>query len=122
MLCKKAGSRNGGCNVPAYLIANIELHDPERYKEYVERVPALIEKHGGQYRVRAGESRVLEGRWSPSRLVILEFPDRAAALAFYNDPDYEPYKRLRQSISESSLIVVDGYQASGRPETVAPRR
>ena len=95
--------------MPAYLIANIDLHDAERYKDYVEGVPALIEKHRGKYRVRGGDSQVLEGRWSPSRLIILEFPDREAALAFYNDPEYEPYKSLRQSISDSSLILVDGY-------------
>jgi uncharacterized protein (DUF1330 family) len=91
-----------------YLIANIDLHDAARYKEYVERVPALIEKHGGRYRVRGGDSVVLEGGWSPSRLIVLEFPDRARALAFYNDPDYGPYKSLRQSISDSSLILVEG--------------
>lgn len=95
--------------MPAYLIANIDLHDVERYKDYVEHVPALIEKHRGKYRVRGGDSQVLEGSWSPSRLIVLEFPDRDAALAFYNDPEYEPYKSLRQSISDSSLILVDGY-------------
>lgn len=95
--------------MPAYLLANIDLHDAERYKDYVERVPALIEKHRGRYRVRGGDAQVLEGTWSPSRLIILEFPDREAALAFYNDPEYEPHKRLRQSISDSNLILVDGY-------------
>jgi len=93
----------------AYLVADIELHDLEQYKDYVEHVPALIEKHGGKYCVRTGESQVLEGNWTPSRLVILEFPDREAALAFYADPDYEPYKSLRQAISDSGVILVDGY-------------
>ncbi len=94
--------------MPAYLIANIELHDAEQYQDYVAHVPALIQKHGGTYRVRGGHTRVLEGNWSPARLVVLEFPDRAAALAFYDDPDYAVYKALRQSISSSSLILVDG--------------
>ncbi len=94
----------------AYLIADIALHDADRYKEYVENVPALIEKHGGKYRVRGGDSQVLEGSWLPSRLIILEFPSREAALAFYNDPAYEPYKSLRQSISDGNLVVVDGYE------------
>ena len=92
----------------AYLIANIHVQDAERYKEYVASVPALIAKHGGQYRVRGGEAQALEGQWTPDRLIILEFPDRAAALAFYNDPAYEPLKALRQAITDSSLVVVDG--------------
>ena len=94
----------------AFLVADIALHDVDRYKEYVENVPALIEKHGGKYRVRGGDSQILEGGWVPSRLIILEFPDRAAALAFYNDRAYEPYKALRQSISDGNLVVVDGYE------------
>lgn len=95
--------------MPAYMIADIELNDPERYRDYVEHVPALIEKHGGKYCVRGGESEVLEGSWVPARLIVLEFPDRAAALAFYNDPQYEPYKRLRRSISESDVVIAEGY-------------
>jgi uncharacterized protein (DUF1330 family) len=93
----------------AYLIANITVHDAERYKEYVANVPALIEKHGGRYCVRGGDPEVLEGSWTPSRFVVLEFPNREAVLALYNDPEYQPYKRLRQSATDSNLIVVDGY-------------
>jgi uncharacterized protein (DUF1330 family) len=101
--------KDGG-PMPAYIIANIELHDAERYKDYIKHVPALIEKSGGKYLVRGGRSQVLEGSWSPSGLIILEFPDREAALALYNHPEYQPYKNLRQSISTSSLIVVDGHE------------
>ena len=93
--------------MPAYLIANIELHDAERYKAYIEHVPALIEKHGGKYLVRGGRSEVLEGGWSPTRLIVLEFPSRDAAVAFYDDPDYAPYKELRQAVSTTSLILVE---------------
>ena len=92
----------------AYVIANIRVNDPERYKDYVARVPPLIEKHGGKYCVRAGESQVLEGAWTPDRFVVLEFPSREAALAFYNDPDYVPLRSLRQSITESNVILIDG--------------
>jgi uncharacterized protein (DUF1330 family) len=91
-----------------YLIANIRVNDSERYKDYVANVPALIEKHGGEYRVRGGETQVLEGQWIPDRLVVLEFPDRDAAMAFYNDPDYAPFRELRQAVTDSALVLVDG--------------
>lgn len=91
-----------------YLIANIRVHDTERYKEYVAAVPPIIAKHGGKYRVRGGEATVLEDKFSPDRFVVIEFPDRAAALGFYNDPAYAPYKALRQEITESAAIIVDG--------------
>ncbi|MDH3420953.1 MAG: DUF1330 domain-containing protein [Gammaproteobacteria bacterium] len=96
--------------MPAYVIANIRVNDAERYKDYVANVPALIAKHGGEYRVRGGEFEVLEGQWTPDRLVVLEFPDREAALAFYNDPDYAPFRSLRQSVTDSSVVIVDGYE------------
>ena len=92
----------------AIVIADIALHDARRYRAYVDHVPALVAKHGGRYRVRGGECEVLEGTWSPSRLILLEFPDREAALAFYNDPAYEPYRRLRQSVSDGNVILVEG--------------
>jgi len=94
--------------MPAYLIAVVEVHDAERYREYIERVPALIEKHGGRYLVRGGRMEVLEGDWSPPRIAIIEFPSRDAAHAFFADPDYEPYRRLRQAVTTSDLVLVDG--------------
>ena len=91
-----------------FLIANIRVNDPERYKDYVAAVPAIIARHGGKYRVRGGAAAVLEGAWAPDRLVVLEFPDRAAAHAFYDDPEYVPYRSLRQSITDSNVVIVEG--------------
>jgi uncharacterized protein (DUF1330 family) len=93
----------------AYLIADIRVRDTERYKDYVANVSTLVAKHGGRYRVRGGAVDVLEGSWSPGRLVILEFPDRAAALGFYNDPAYAPLKKLRQTIAASAVALVEGW-------------
>jgi len=91
-----------------YLIANIRVNDLDRYQDYVTAVPAIIARHGGRYRVRGGAAEVLEGAWTPDRLVVLEFPDRDAALAFYEDPDYAPFKSLRQAITDSQVVIVEG--------------
>jgi uncharacterized protein (DUF1330 family) len=99
----------GDGNMTAYLIADIRVRDTERYQDYVANVLALVEKHGGRYRVRGGAVDVLEGSWSPGRLVILEFPDRAAALGFYSDPAYAPLKKLRQTIAASAVALVEGW-------------
>jgi len=61
----------------AYILASIEITDPEAYEEYRRRVPAIIAVHGGRYLVRGGLVRGLEGDKPASRLVILEFPDMA---------------------------------------------
>ena len=68
----------------AFIIADIRVEDPEAYKDYVAQVPALVAKHGGIYRARGGEHETLEGDWSPNRIVLLEFPDAAAAHAWFD--------------------------------------
>ena len=50
----------------AYVIANIQITDPDRYPEYASRVPQTIERHGGRYLARGGKVEVLEGEWEPS--------------------------------------------------------
>jgi uncharacterized protein (DUF1330 family) len=51
-------------------------------------VPATEQRHGGRYLGRGGATKVLEGDWEPHRLVIIEFPDMAALMAWYNSPSF----------------------------------
>ena len=90
------------------MILDIEIHDPEGFKEYRARVPALIAKHGGEYLVRGGESEVIEGSWRPRRLVLFRFPDRRAIRAFFEDPAYAELNAIRQKTCETSIVAVDG--------------
>ncbi len=92
----------------AFILVDITVNCPEEYREYLEKVPPLVAKHGGRYRVRGGEHQILEGDWAPNRLVIVEFPNREAALAFYHDPEYQPVKAIRTRTTDSRMIVVDG--------------
>jgi len=92
----------------AYLIVNTNVRDTEAYKEYMQKVTPLIAKFGGKYLVRGGPFAVLEGKWRPTRLVVIEFADRAAIDAWYASPEYAPLIPLRQRAAETDLIVVDG--------------
>ena len=58
--------------------------------------------------VRGGASETLEGDWQPQRLVILEFPDRATAKAWWSSQAYAAPKALRQRSAHTELIVIDG--------------
>ncbi len=93
----------------AYLLVNIEVHDPGTFADYVAQVPAMIEKHGGRYLVRGGESTVHEGNWQPKRIVVLEFPDRNTAQSFLDDPEYAPIAAIRHRSATTDLVIVDGY-------------
>ncbi len=92
----------------AFMIVDLDVHDPEGFASYQTDVPALIAKHGGEYLVRGGEHEVIEGDWQPKRLVIFRFPDRQAIHNFFDDPDYADLKALRLRTATSSIIAVDG--------------
>ena len=93
----------------SYVIVNIDVKDVEAYEEYKAKVPALIRKHGGEYLVRGGNFVVLDGDWMPHRLVLLRFPDMAAAKAMFDDPEYQPLKALRQRAARTEMVAVEGH-------------
>lgn len=94
--------------MPAYIIADIEVLDTAAYEEYRQRVPPTIAAYGGRYIARGGATEVLEGTWSPRRCVILEFPSVAQANAWWNSPEYQPLRVIRERTTRSSLVLTEG--------------
>ena len=92
----------------AYVIAQVEITDPQAFERYRAEVPATLAAFGGRFIVRGGASETLEGDWQPQRLVILEFPDRATAKAWWSSQAYAAPKALRQRSAHTELIVIDG--------------
>ena len=92
----------------AYLLVDIEVTDPAAYEAYRAQVPALIAAHGGRYLVRGGAAEVLEGTWQPKRTVVLEFPNMKALKAFWEDPQYQPLRTVREHAARSNLVAVQG--------------
>jgi uncharacterized protein (DUF1330 family) len=95
-------------DMPAYVIANVTVEDPERYPDYVRQVPATLEPYGGRFLVRGGAVEVPEGEWRPNRLVIIEFPSLEQARAWYDSPEYGPARQLRWATSEAEVVFVEG--------------
>jgi uncharacterized protein (DUF1330 family) len=94
--------------MPAYVIVETDIHDPEQYSHYQAASPDAVHAGGGRFVVRGGELAVLEGDWRPSRLVILEFPDLETAKAWYESPKYEEAKRLREGAASLRMVAVQG--------------
>jgi uncharacterized protein (DUF1330 family) len=92
----------------AYVIANIEVTDAERYPEYARQTPAVVEQFGGRFLVKGGPYKELEGSWPQRRLVLIEFPDRETAERWYTSPEYQRLAKLRQQWANSELLLVDG--------------
>lgn len=94
--------------MPAYMIVDVEVTDPQQYEKYKALAPAAIAKYGGRYLVRGGAHTTLEGAWRPNRLVLLEFPDVEAAKRFYDSPEYREARALRANAAKGHFVVVEG--------------
>ena len=94
--------------MPAYVIVQIVVKDPEAYDRYRAMVPPSIAAYGGRFVVRGGATTTLEGTWSPARLVILEFPSVERARAWWASPEYAEAKALRLASAESEMVLVEG--------------
>jgi uncharacterized protein (DUF1330 family) len=92
----------------AYVIANVDVHDAEAYEAYRSRTLETVQAHGGRFIVRGGAVDILEGEPVVRRLVIIEFPSRDAARAWYDSPEYQSILPFRTSASEGALFIVDG--------------
>jgi uncharacterized protein (DUF1330 family) len=94
--------------MPAYVIVETDIMDPERYEQYKAASPGAIAAGGGRFLVRGGEIVVLEGHWQPPRLVILEFADLAAAKRWYESQAYQDAKKLREGAARLRMTAVQG--------------
>ena len=92
----------------AYIFGEIEIVNAEGYREYTTQVPATIAKYGGRFLVRGGPAEVLEGEWPVRRRVLLEFSSMEVAKRWWDSPEYEKPKALRQAHSKGRLILMDG--------------
>jgi uncharacterized protein (DUF1330 family) len=91
-----------------YWIAQVDVRDPDTYKNYVAALQEVLRKFGGRYVVRSGQSEVMEGT-SRSRVIVLEFPSYQMARDCYRSPEYAKAIALRKPAAEVDLLVIEGY-------------
>ena len=91
-----------------YVIAQLKITNSENYKEYVSKVTEVVKKFGGEYIVRNGEYKVVEGEDKFPRIVIIKFPSYEKALEWYNSDEYKPVKEIRLNNAEGINIIVKG--------------
>ncbi len=102
--------------MPAYFVCTMTVHDPETYRKYTALTPATLARHGGRFLTRGDEVETLEGETFDERLVLLEFPDKAAALAWYHDPDYQNASAFRRAASKGRMILQEGRGNTADPD------
>jgi uncharacterized protein (DUF1330 family) len=94
--------------MPAYVVIETDIDDPQQYDRYKAASPDAVHSGGGSFLVRGGELAVLEGDWDPSRLVILEFPDLDAVKRWYDSPEYVEARKLREGAANLRMVAVQG--------------
>ena len=93
----------------AFIIVDTDIQNPTEYEAYKKLTKPIVEKYGGVYRVRGGAMDIRQSElWMPTRIVIVEFPDRKSAQAFVDSKEYEPVKLLRINNAKCTLFIVDG--------------
>jgi uncharacterized protein (DUF1330 family) len=92
----------------AYILANVTVTNPEQYEEYRKLSTIAMKAHGAEVCIRGGKVDVLEGDWTPNRVVLLKFPSPEQARAFYDSPEYQAAKAARQGAAVMRMILVDG--------------
>ena len=93
----------------AFVVVDTKINNPEAYEEYKALARPIAEKYGGVYRARGGEMEVLEtDLWKPTRIVIVEFPDKQSAHDFVHSEEYQPIKQLRRDNAECTLFIIEG--------------
>lgn len=90
-----------------YIIGHITVNDPDDYAEYIRLDTPILEKLGGTFIVRGGQSETPEGK-AENRHVVIEFPDYQSALNAYHDADYQEVAAIRRRSATSTIIVVEG--------------
>jgi uncharacterized protein (DUF1330 family) len=92
----------------AYILSNLTVEDEAQLADYVKNAPATIARYGGRYLVRRGKVDRLEGEWTPGALIVLEFPTRAQAKAWYDSPEYTELRKSSFRGAHRDLFLVDG--------------
>lgn len=96
--------------MPAYMIVTAAIHDREKFVSgYGAAAAALIPQFGGQYLLRGPGAECLEGEWGDgASMVISKWPDRDAARAFWNSPEYAEVRKLREGLADVQVLLIDG--------------
>ncbi len=94
--------------MPAYLIVNVEITDPEKYEEYRKVASPTVDAFGGKYLARGGTSEALEGDWTPNRLIVIEFESIDRAKEWWSSETYRIPKQMRQASANAQMMVVEG--------------
>lgn len=101
--------------MPAYMIVTAKIADRDTFiGGYGATAAALVEKFGGKYVLRGPGAELLEGDFGDgASMVISEWSDKAAALNFWNSPEYAEAKKLRADVADCQVLLIEAARING---------
>ena len=93
--------------MPAFVIVEVDITDPEKYNAYKSLTPATVSAYGGKFVLRGNAVTVLEGEWNHERLVMLKFPTKEKAEAWYNSDEYQYAKSVRKGAAKAQFLLIE---------------
>lgn len=98
--------------MPAYVFAIVKnITNIDQYTDYTQKNIDIVNKYGGKFLYRNNNREHIEGQSINDRIVIVEFPNNQQAKNWYNSQEYQEIKKIRDSISDASIYVLDSYPA-----------
>jgi len=92
-----------------FMLVDVDIHNIEEYKKYLEKVKPMVEKFGGKYLIKGGKIDAKEtDLWKPKRIVLVKFPNKSSALKWYNSEEYRALKHLRLNNASSNILFIEG--------------
>jgi uncharacterized protein (DUF1330 family) len=103
--------------MPAYMIVVAKIADRDAFiSGYGAAAAQLVEKFGGKYVLRAPGAELLEGSFGDgASVVISQWPDKAAARAFWTSDEYAAVKALRDGVAECEILLIDSPKHNSPP-------
>lgn len=93
----------------AYVIAHADITDEALFNQFSERVPEVVEAHGGRFLARSGDIEVVQGEWNPERIALVEFDTVEQARAWQDSPGYAELRQILNQLGNAHVIIVPGY-------------
>ena len=92
-----------------FMLVDVDIHNIDEYKKYLEKVKPMVEKFGGKYLIKGGKIDAKEtDLWKPKRIVLVKFPNKSSALKWYNSEEYRALKHLRLNNASSNILFIEG--------------
>ena len=90
-----------------YIIARVDVLDPEAYARYAAEAIKVAAAHGGKLLVCGGRYEALEGK-ARGRNVVIEFDSYDAARVQHHSAEYQAARALREGAAELEIVLVEG--------------